>query len=94
MTDGSALGADDDRRTFLLKLAKTAVYSAPVIRTLAAPTHSAAQGLSPKMMMMNMMMMGMMGMMMGMMMMGMGMDVVTPFRTRLPRAPWRPGDEQ
>jgi len=44
-----------DRREFLLKLAKGAVYSAPVVRSLAAPSHLAAQ-VSPKMGMMMMFM--------------------------------------
>jgi len=44
-----------DRREFLLKLAKGAVYTAPVVRSLAAPTQLAAQ-VSPKMMMGMMMM--------------------------------------
>lgn len=34
---------EDSRREFLLKLAKGAVYSAPVVRTLAAPDGVAAQ---------------------------------------------------
>lgn len=51
-----------DRREFLLKLAKGAVYTAPVVRSLAAPTHLAAQ-VSPKMMGMKMMFMFPMGFM-------------------------------
>ena len=38
-----------DRRAFLLKLAKGAAYTAPVVRSLAAPRQLAAQ-VSPKMM--------------------------------------------
>lgn len=81
MADGGPVGTSDDRRAFLLKLAKTATYSAPLVRTLAAPTHVAAQGLSAKMMM---------NMMMGMM----GMDVPTPFESGSPRAPWAPSGQQ
>lgn len=75
------MSANDDRRAFLLKLAKTATYSAPLIRTMATPAHAAAQGLSQKMMM-NMMMMNMMN-----------MDPVSPFSARLPRAPWSGGGQ-
>ena len=72
-----------DRRDFLVKLAKTAAYSAPIIRTLATPTHLAAQGLSQKMM-------NMMNMMNMMMNMG-GLDSPSPFAPAQPRAPWEPG---
>ncbi|MDH3222713.1 MAG: hypothetical protein OEO23_03285 [Gemmatimonadota bacterium] len=40
--------SESDRRAFLKKLAKTSVYSAPVIRTLAAPDPAAGQALSKK----------------------------------------------
>lgn len=79
---GTDPGAQADRREFLLKLARTGVYAAPVIRTLAAPSSVSGQApLSQKMMMMNM------GMMMG-------GDAFTPFATdrALPAAPWG-GDE-
>ncbi len=73
-----------DRRDFLIKLARTAAYSAPIIRTLATPSHLAAQGLSQKMMnMMNMMMMNMGG-----------ADSPSPFAPAQPRAPWDPGVDQ
>ncbi len=39
--------SDSDRREFLKKLAKTAVYSAPVIASLAAPIELVGQGQSP-----------------------------------------------
>ena len=56
--------SDSDRRAFLKKVAKTTAYSAPVIRTLAAPDPAAGQALSKKG--------GGMGMGMGMGGMGMG----------------------
>ena len=40
--------SDSDRRAFLKKLAKTTAYSAPVIRTLAAPDPAFGQALSMK----------------------------------------------
>lgn len=40
--------SDSDRRTFLKKLAKTTAYSAPVVRTLAAPDPAMGQALSMK----------------------------------------------
>ena len=57
-----------DRRDFLKRLAKGAVYAAPVVVSMAAPVHLVGQGMGASMMM---------GMGMGM---GMGMpDVVDPF---------------
>ena len=40
--------SDSDRRAFLKQLAKTTAYSAPVIRTLAAPDPAMGQALSKK----------------------------------------------
>lgn len=40
--------SDSDRRAFLKKLAKTTAYSAPVVRTLAAPDPALGQALSMK----------------------------------------------
>jgi hypothetical protein len=53
--------AHASRRAFLKRTAKTAVYVAPVIRTLVAPQRASAQ-LSGKGMMMGMMIMNNMGM--------------------------------
>lgn len=39
---------EESRREFLLKVAKGAVYAAPVIRTLSAPESLSAQNVSPK----------------------------------------------
>ncbi len=70
-----------DRRRFLSRLARAAVYSAPVVHTLAAPRSVQGQGLSGK------------GKGMG----GSEMvDVLTPVAPGLPTAPWarHPGDEE
>ena len=70
--------ATSDRRAFLLRLARTAAYSAPVIHTLAAPRTVQGQGLSGKMTMI----------------MAMGIpEVVTPFTPSLPSAPWGQGTD-
>ena len=75
MSDGSS----SDRRAFLLRLARTAAYSAPVIQTLAAPRSVQAQGISGK---------GMTGM--G----GSVPEVIQPFRpSSLPSAPWGQGTD-
>ena len=37
---------DEDRREFLKKLAKSAVYTAPVVYSLAAPIELVGQGMS------------------------------------------------
>ena len=77
VTEDQSSDATADRRSFLLKLAKTATYSAPLVRTLAAPTRVAAQGLSQKMMMV----------------MTFGADSPAPFEAALRRAPWDTGDD-
>ena len=38
--------SSDDRREFLKKLAKTALYSAPVVHSFAAPVDLLGQGMS------------------------------------------------
>jgi hypothetical protein len=38
---------DEERREFLKRLARGAVYSAPVIRSMVAPLEAASQGKSP-----------------------------------------------
>ncbi|MEZ4416295.1 MAG: hypothetical protein R3E10_11170 [Gemmatimonadota bacterium] len=78
-----------DRREFLRRIAKTSAYAAPIIRTLAAPTHASAQ-VSPKMMGMGMMTMFFKGNMFMK-----GMPFMFPFRaspppTPSPPAPWSP----
>ena len=49
---------DDERREFLKKLAKSAVYAAPVIKSFAVPAELLGQGMASGMMMMGGGMMG------------------------------------
>jgi hypothetical protein len=72
-------GDSSDRRTFLLRLARTATYSAPVIHTLAAPRSAGGQGFAGK------------GKMRGTSMGKSPLRGTTPFAPRLPRPAWDPG---